>query len=46
MACLLIPKRVLLGVLTVDEATVDGIHLSPAGRQLMADVVWQTLGGG
>jgi acyl-CoA thioesterase I len=36
----LIPKRVFIGVLTTPGATVDGIHLSPAGHAQMADVIW------
>jgi acyl-CoA thioesterase-1 len=39
----LIPRRVLTGVLTTPGATVDGIHLSPAGHRLMADTMWRVL---
>ena len=38
-AVVMIPKRVLVGVLTTADATVDGIHLTQAGHQLMAEVV-------
>jgi acyl-CoA thioesterase-1 len=40
---LLIPKRVFIGVLTTHGATIDGIHLSPAGHALMAEVMWQEI---
>lgn len=36
----LIPKRVLMGVLTGKDATLDSIHLSQAGHDQMARVVW------
>jgi acyl-CoA thioesterase-1 len=39
----LIPKRVLMGVLTRDGATVDGLHLTGAGHQRMAGAVWSVL---
>jgi acyl-CoA thioesterase-1 len=41
---LLIPKRVLMGVLTTDGATVDGIHLSARGHELLAETVWGIIG--
>lgn len=41
---LLIPKRVLLGILASDAATLDSIHLSESGHQRMADRVWQLVG--
>lgn len=41
---LLIPKRLFVGVLTAEGATVDSVHLSPAGhvrmQELVADVVF------
>ncbi len=40
---LLVPKRVLLGVLMTDGATVDTIHLSRAGHDLNAERIWQTI---
>ena len=40
----LIPKRLLIGVLTSSGATVDGIHLSPNGHARMADLVKKLLG--
>lgn len=39
----LVPKRVLLGVLTSPGATVDSIHLSPAGHQRMTEAIWRVL---
>jgi acyl-CoA thioesterase-1 len=39
----LIPKRVLIGVLTARNATHDGIHLTAAGHALMAETVWSVL---
>jgi acyl-CoA thioesterase-1 len=36
----LIPKRVFLSLLAGESATLDSIHLSQAGHQQMADVVW------
>jgi acyl-CoA thioesterase-1 len=42
---LLIPKRILIGILTEDGTTVDGIHLTPAGHERMADVVWGVIRG-
>lgn len=42
---LLVPRRVLLGVLLQDGATVDTIHLSPEGHSRMAEVLWKVLLG-
>ncbi len=42
----LIPKRVLMGVLTDPGATLDTIHLSQAGHDRMAEVVAKILGFG
>jgi acyl-CoA thioesterase-1 len=39
----LVPKRVMLDVIAADGATVDTIHLSPAGHQCMSDSVWRLL---
>ncbi len=39
----LIPRRCLLKVLTSSGGTVDGIHLSPQGHQLMADLLQNLL---
>lgn len=39
----LIPRRVLMGVLTGDDATTDGLHLTPAGHERMAGAVWAAL---
>jgi len=36
----LIPKRIFASVLTSDGATVDSVHLTPAGHQQMAKTVW------
>ena len=40
----LLPKRLLIGVLTSSGATVDGIHLSPTGHERMAELVKKLLG--
>lgn len=40
----LVPKRVLMGVLARGDATLDSIHLSQAGHEQMADAVWQIVG--
>ncbi len=40
---LLIPKRVLIGVLTSEGATLDTIHLSPRGHALMAETIWELI---
>jgi len=40
---ILVPKRVLLGVLTAPDATVDSIHLTQAGQQRMTDAMWRVL---
>jgi acyl-CoA thioesterase-1 len=37
---LLIPKRLLLGVLTSEGATLDTVHLSHRGHALMAETIW------
>jgi acyl-CoA thioesterase-1 len=39
----LVPKRIFLHVLMTPGATVDGVHLSPKGHELMRDVVWRIL---
>jgi acyl-CoA thioesterase-1 len=39
----LIPKRVFTTVLTADGATLDGVHLSSAGHELMAETVWDLI---
>jgi acyl-CoA thioesterase-1 len=39
----LIPKRVFAAVLTADGATVDSIHLSREGQELMAATVWSLI---
>ena len=41
----LIPKRVLLGVLTTGGATLDSVHLSRSGHALMAEAVWRVIRG-
>jgi lysophospholipase L1-like esterase len=35
----LLPKRVLAGILTARGATVDGIHFSPKGHEKMAEAI-------
>jgi len=37
----LIPKRIFLTVLMTPGATVDGVHLSPKGHEMMRDAVWE-----
>jgi acyl-CoA thioesterase I len=37
---ILIPKRVLLGVLTSEGARVDNVHLSAHGQEVMARAIW------
>ena len=41
----LIPKRYLARVLTVEGSTTDGLHLSANGHRLMANTVWEVVGG-
>lgn len=40
----LIPKRVLMGILADDGATLDSIHLTQSGHNRMAEVVLRLLG--
>lgn len=40
---ILVPRRVLLGVLLQPGATLDSIHLRPEGHRRMADVAWGVL---
>ena len=37
---ILIPKRYFAKILTGDKYTVDGLHLSNAGHERMADIIW------
>ncbi|MBM84181.1 MAG: hypothetical protein CMJ78_26805 [Planctomycetaceae bacterium] len=39
----LLPKRILMGVLSSQDATLDSIHLSPTGHREMARIVWALL---
>ena len=39
----LVPKRVMMGVLTSPGATVDTIHLSQKGHELMAQAIWRVI---
>jgi acyl-CoA thioesterase I len=39
----LIPKRVLMGVLAGEGNTLDSIHLSPQGHRQMAQRIWQVI---
>lgn len=41
---LLISKREFARVLRAADGAVDGIHLSEHGQQMMADVVWNSIG--
>lgn len=40
---IMIPRRVLAGVLLADGATTDSLHLSPQGHEKLADEVWRLL---
>ncbi len=40
---ILVPKRVLLSILAGGDSTVDTIHLTQAGHQVMADRVWSLI---
>lgn len=40
---ILIPKRVLIGILTTDGATLDTIHLSACGHELLAQAIWRVI---
>ncbi|MFH1300174.1 MAG: GDSL-type esterase/lipase family protein [Planctomycetota bacterium] len=42
----LVPKRVFLSIIAGGDATLDSIHLSQAGQQNMAEVVWGIIGSG
>lgn len=42
---LLVPKRVLLGILERGGATLDTIHLTQEGHRHMAEVVWEVVRG-
>ena len=39
----LVPKRVMLRVLTSTGATLDSVHLSGAGHAAMADAIWRII---
>ena len=39
----LIPKRVFLSSIAEGDSTLDSIHLSQAGHQRMADLVWELI---
>jgi acyl-CoA thioesterase-1 len=39
----LIPKRILMAILTGHAATTDTIHLDTAGHEKMAETVWQII---
>jgi acyl-CoA thioesterase-1 len=41
---ILIPKRIFAEVLTTGDATLDGVHLSQPGHNLMAETVWSIIG--
>jgi acyl-CoA thioesterase-1 len=43
---LLIPKRVLLSILTSENSTVDTIHLTQVGHSRMAATVWELIRSG
>jgi acyl-CoA thioesterase I len=37
----LVPKRAFITILTTPGATMDGIHLTPQGHALMAEMIWE-----
>lgn len=39
-----VPRRILISVLAVDDATSDSIHLTPAGHARMAEAMWRIVG--
>jgi acyl-CoA thioesterase-1 len=39
----LVPRRLVIGVLTSPGATLDTVHLSPEGHALMAEAIWRVL---
>ncbi len=39
----LVPKRVLMGVLARSDATLDSIHLSQSGHEQLAAAIWQII---
>jgi len=41
---ILVPQRVFAGLVTAPGATIDGIHLTPKGHQMMADTMWGMFG--
>jgi acyl-CoA thioesterase-1 len=41
----LVPKRVLMGILSAHASTLDTIHLSPSGHAHMAEVMWHAIRG-
>jgi acyl-CoA thioesterase I len=41
---LLIPRRCFASVLAPQNATIDGIHLTPIGHRRMANLIWQVVG--
>jgi acyl-CoA thioesterase I len=39
----LIPKRILMSIITGDAATSDSLHLTAAGHERMAEAVWSVI---
>ena len=39
----LVPKRIFLSIIAAGGATLDSIHLSQAGHELMAECVWKLI---
>jgi acyl-CoA thioesterase-1 len=39
----LVPKRIFVSVLTADGATVDSVHLTARGHELMAETAWSLI---
>ena len=40
----LVPRRYFAGLLSTPGATIDGVHLSAEGQQLMAAMIWDLIG--
>ncbi|MBN1796550.1 MAG: SGNH/GDSL hydrolase family protein [Sedimentisphaerales bacterium] len=40
---ILIPRCYLVKVLAAKDATLDSIHLSPKGHQIMAETIWEII---
>jgi acyl-CoA thioesterase-1 len=43
---ILVPKRRFAAVFAAPGATVDGLHLSQRGQNMMAEMIWGVISGG